>query len=697
MVRLLQCAWLSLVLAGAAGERTRRRRRQLTTTPAPTSAPTSYFSYGNPSCPCIDTNVTNGTTLTVLVGDDAFEYPGDYGSAVCKAHDMGLGDCVGSGAADDYCSQSWCFIDPALCQSSALRYSFTDIVLDREVYYSYDTCGGSSAFWDDFFETKKNMLSGATLRVAVPELFYPDHYLIDENGDPVEGRAPTTDEVGSLKGVYVEWFKEIAEAGDFELEWTVVSGGSLAEVSSAWDACILDVTKGLLDACPGNFWTTYDRLGRVRFSAPNVIDAFYFMALKNKIKKGGGLVYKIEKPFSPFSFELWLCIAATVVVIAAVRAVVQPKATDDQAPAELADGGPDGDGVEMTEQNPSENKARRDSGLERWRSSSVITREVFGKEVIERGEVYNFMVHGLYMAAMELMGASVTPVEHGKGAGPMRVLTVGFAFFVIVTTSMYTASLAAFMTQERLTIGKEREIRSIDDCMSPGVDCTFCIHQKLEQSMYEIYGETSMKYKVFGGSTSLATAAATAGECDAVAFNENQFMTKYAAALSAVKESEEDLAVRGFCSYEFIGAAIFWFPVAQPVSLTYADSISYWQRVLVEEGEFEKIYDQHVINTAPACDPFATSVTLSDELDEAVTVGPTDFAGIFIGSAFMVSLSLTMWWFERKHLWKELCGKENPSPPAAQPEPMNAQPNTGEQSTEVDVVVEPEQQRRASA
>jgi hypothetical protein len=56
-----------------------------------------------------------------------------------------------------------------------------------------------------------------------------------------------------------------------------------------------------------------------------------------------------------------------------------------------------------------------------------------------------------------------------------------------------------------------------------------------------------------------------------------------------------------------------------------------------------------------------------------------------------------MWWFERKHLWKELCGKENPSPPAAQPEPMNAQPNTGEQSTEVDVVVEPEQQRRASA
>ena len=96
MVRLLQCAWLSLVLAGAVGERTRRRRRQLTTTPAPTSAPTSYFSYGNPSCPCIDTNVTNGTTLTVLVGDDAFEYPGDYGSAVCKAHDMGLGDCVGS-------------------------------------------------------------------------------------------------------------------------------------------------------------------------------------------------------------------------------------------------------------------------------------------------------------------------------------------------------------------------------------------------------------------------------------------------------------------------------------------------------------------------------------------------------------------------------------------------------------------------
>ena len=201
------------MLAGAVGERTRRRRRQLTTTPAPTSAPTSYFSYGNPSCPCIDTNVTNGTTLTVLVGDDAFEYPGDYGSAVCKAHDMGLGDCVGSGAADDYYSQSWCFIDPALCQSSALRYSFTDIVLDREFYYSYDTCGGSS-FWDEFFEAKKHVLTGATLRVAVPSSSSP--ILPPRRGQRRRRAARHHDEVGDLKGVYVDWFKAIAEAGDFQ-------------------------------------------------------------------------------------------------------------------------------------------------------------------------------------------------------------------------------------------------------------------------------------------------------------------------------------------------------------------------------------------------------------------------------------------------------------------------------------------------
>ena len=326
MRRFVQCAWLSLVLAGASGERTRNRRRQLTTTPAPTSAPTSYFSYGNPSCPCIDTNVTNGTTLTTVIGESAFEYPGDYGSAVCKAHDVGLGDCVGSGAGNAYCAQSWCYVDAATCQSSALAYALTDIVLDREFYYSYDTCGGSSSFWDEFFEAKKHVLTGATLRVAVPSLFFPDHYLLDADNAVVEGRAPTIDEVGDLKGVYVDWFKAIAEAGDFELEWSVVSGGSLAEVSSAWDACILDVTKGLLDACPGNFWTTYDRLGRVRFSTPNVIDAFYFMALKNRIKRAGGLIYKLEKPFSPFSFSLWLCLFCTVVLIAAARAVVQPNA-----------------------------------------------------------------------------------------------------------------------------------------------------------------------------------------------------------------------------------------------------------------------------------------------------------------------------------------------------------------------------------
>ena len=78
----------------------------------------------------------------------------------------------------------------------------------------------------------------------------------------------------------------------------------------------------------------------------------------------------------------------------------------------------------------------------------------------------------------------------------MRVLTVGFAF-VIVTTSMYTASLAAFMTRSG-SFWQQREIGHRRWRPRRALSAS----TKTEQSMYDYYGETSMTYKVFGGSTS---------------------------------------------------------------------------------------------------------------------------------------------------------------------------------------------------
>ena len=49
---------------------------------------------------------------------------------------------------------------------------------------------GDAAFWDDYFEGMQDKLASATLRLAVPSLFFPDHYLRDADGNIVEGRRP---------------------------------------------------------------------------------------------------------------------------------------------------------------------------------------------------------------------------------------------------------------------------------------------------------------------------------------------------------------------------------------------------------------------------------------------------------------------------------------------------------------------------
>ena len=86
-------------------------------------------------------------------------------------------------------------------------------------------------------------------------------------------------------------------------------------------------------------------------------------------------------------------------------------------------------------------------------------------------------------------------------------------------------------------------------------------------------------------------------------------MTKYAAASPSAAGGSGQCGASASTS----SSRVFWFPVAQPVSLAYADGLSYWQRVLVEDGTFEGC-DQHVIGAADVR-PFSKSVTFSGDLD----------------------------------------------------------------------------------
>jgi len=120
---------------------------------------------GTTGCPClanppIDTFViAAGETGEGLLaarpdGTNVVPYPTSYGSN-CGAHDAATepycADAAGAPLADaaSWCSSSWCWVDPANCDTGSDPSSYFHIDgVDAVLHYSYDTCASENTFTD---------------------------------------------------------------------------------------------------------------------------------------------------------------------------------------------------------------------------------------------------------------------------------------------------------------------------------------------------------------------------------------------------------------------------------------------------------------------------------------------------------------------------------------------------------------------
>jgi hypothetical protein len=120
---------------------------------------------GTTGCPClanppIDTFViAAGETGEGLLaarpdGTNLVPYPTSYGSN-CGAHDAATepycADAAGAPLADaaSWCSSSWCWVDPANCDTGSDPSSYFHIDgVDAVLHYSYDTCASENTFTD---------------------------------------------------------------------------------------------------------------------------------------------------------------------------------------------------------------------------------------------------------------------------------------------------------------------------------------------------------------------------------------------------------------------------------------------------------------------------------------------------------------------------------------------------------------------
>lgn len=96
---------------------------------------------GHSLCPCIAT--ARNQTATAGKTEAAFVTGTEYGYG-CKYHDDGKGSCknlsstrTSAGAADDWCKDKWCIVDPNNCNLKSRAVTFTQ---DPNDHFSYKTC-----------------------------------------------------------------------------------------------------------------------------------------------------------------------------------------------------------------------------------------------------------------------------------------------------------------------------------------------------------------------------------------------------------------------------------------------------------------------------------------------------------------------------------------------------------------------------
>jgi len=104
--------------------------------------------WGAENCRCVGVGPQPGTTQ-VTIKDKQVDFPADVG-AFCNAwEEDNHPECSGN-EPPDWCSQSWCYVDPCSCKlptpPKTSNYVPAANYQGKAVYYSYATCGGSDSW-----------------------------------------------------------------------------------------------------------------------------------------------------------------------------------------------------------------------------------------------------------------------------------------------------------------------------------------------------------------------------------------------------------------------------------------------------------------------------------------------------------------------------------------------------------------------
>ena len=603
----------------------------------------SYISHnptGHSSCPCLTAEqllAARGSTENLSPPADAFETRNsvlvgmsvtnknnneedttatsrnfnattEYG-VNCAPHDLYQPICVD---VDDcttliplpaecdksFCQRSFCFVDPKNC---ALYHKASSVYPNNNIHYSYATCGHMDSFT---FTERRKSLQGQTLQVALNSntggwmgAYHP------------EGSFATTSNGAPWTGPMVEFLKDAATRGGFRLNITAPPMWLREESAkffgdSSFDACVYATSLGYLDVCIGAYTITDKRASVTPFFELGS-DPVYLVTFSDDetgVSYQETLLRSVLTIFQPFTYGSWIMIAFICLPVLGALMLFHEYGTPGSA-------------------FPEEHEV-------------ITTNTVTGEQKLEAKRI-PFRQHvpkALYMSYLSFFNGSYDPVVVTLG-GKVNLLAI--LSFVLLVLAVYTANLAAILTQD----ASQSPIDSLEEAIKANYN--FCASRKVADRIIDLFGVDPDR--IVPDPVALGGDGKAGFNCPDCGARERIFdfmKTKSATTArssqdlycNAALASHEDLQVMHrfgiHCNKTVVGDILAFRDFGIPISSDKSAAVMSW----LYEMKYEGILDRHIRQAQPE------SQCPDNEGEEGIALNVEQLMGIWMvvfGFAFL--------------------------------------------------------------
>jgi len=522
----------------------------------------------DPNCPCVPGPVAESTTgcteirVPLGIGNTLYPepflplasmcYPAAYGSS-CSAWDEGLVPFCSRANAPSYCGSEWCYVDGERCrQGSNVPVSRSYLFPADEygdVHYSYATCtyniSSPRGAWQSSppspaLLAAANSVRAHTLTVGVPMSF----------GGVIFKRDPITrtiltgigetyyDATVPWEGPLVDYYQELSRVFGVNFSFTTFNSGAFYGARTPDEfasAMVREVSEGAVDIGGFPARAHADLFAATPFTAPLIEDNYYLYV--ETARANPDWLTRAVYCLLPFSPELWLTCGVIVLIMGGLSTLLE-----------------------------------------------------CSEPTLKPGVVIRGWGNGIYTSFIQLL----TGFEAKEATEPsLRILYIGWAFFVCLCLAAYTANFAAFLVRTP----KTTHFKFISEALEYDPDIRICYPMDGGVRTYILNHYPTIAYNLHGLPPGGLAETYDRAQCSALIWSE--------VAIPRYPNNLAFMCERKFSQQEWVTKV----SIAQPVhDATVAAVLDYWMAELGNSGltyaNFEAAYQ--LTSVQEGCDVFAS-------------------------------------------------------------------------------------------